>query len=477
MVDEDSEEPQKAEEPERKENNGVADPKPETLEQEYEFMRNYVNFLRKERAIYVKPDRPEPRPWAFDVSKLEALASDYDWPSFGHVAEIQSLQYHLALRDGLDKTDMPPDIFADVVQSTVDSCSSAATIVPTDFLEFSHYLRVLAGVDWNSSPGFPYFYEHTNNKGFFKVKDGVPSFERVMYVWGLIQERLEDSSSDPIRLFIKPEPHKKKKIAEKRFRLISSVSIVDQLLDQMVFGFQNTAFLDYNHFTPVRVGWGWLKGGWQSVPRAGMVACDKSGWDWTVTSWLLRAEFEVRRRLLVGGDVESWTKIAQTRYHNLFVKNEFVTSGGVVFSLKEPGVMKSGCVNTIVSNSIMQTILHYRVSRELGVPSYGLWAMGDDTLQPNTPWMEDYCKTLSKYCILKQVSAESEFAGMKWDNGFVEPLYKGKHAYNILRVKDKDINVFALSYNLLYWRSADKDFIRGLMPVPDIGFDRIWDGE
>lgn len=480
MVDEDSEEPQEEQSEEReegKETDGMAVSRTETLQQEYEFMRNYVNFVRKERAVYVKPGRPEQRAWAFDVSRLEALASDYDWPDFGHVAEIQSLQYHLALRDGLDKTDMERDIRDRVITKTVEVCSSASSIVPIDFLQFSHYVRVLAGVDWNSSPGFPYFYESVNNKNFFQVKDGKPSFERVMYVWELIQKRLEEKDSDPIRLFIKPEPHKKKKIAEKRYRLISSVSIVDQLIDQMVFGFQNEAFLENNHYTPVRVGWGWMKGGWRSVPRAGMVACDKSGWDWTVTPWLLNAEFEIRKRLLVGGDVEKWTEMAQMRYHNLFVKNEFVTSGGVVFTLKHPGVMKSGCVNTIVSNSIMQTILHFRVSEELGVPSYGLWAMGDDTLQPNTPFMEAYCSLLSRYCILKQVSRESEFAGMKWDKGFIEPLYKGKHAYNILRVKDKDINVFSLSYNLLYWRSADKDLIRGLMPVPDIGFDRIWDGE
>lgn len=364
-----------------------------------------------------------------------------------------------------------------VVNKTVEECSAAQCIVPDDFLEFSHYVRVLAGLDWNSSPGFPYYYDHTTNRSFFKVVDGKPSFERVLYVWDLITDRLENRDSDPIRLFVKPEPHKKAKIAQKRFRLISSVSVIDQLIDQMVFGFQNEAFLENNHYTPVRVGWGWMKGGWHSVPRHGMVACDKSGWDWTVTPWLLKAEKEVRRRLIVGGDIEKWQEISDFRYHELFVKNEFVTSGGLVFALKEPGVMKSGCVNTIVSNSIMQAVLHNRVSVELGVPTYGIWAMGDDTLQVRTPWMGDYCAHLSRYCILKQATNVSEFAGMKWEDGYVEPLYRGKHAYNILRVKDKDIDVFALSYNLLYWRSKHKELIRALMPVPDIGFDEIWDGE
>lgn len=411
------------------------------------------------------------------MSVLEELAKEYAWPNFGHVAEVKSLLWHLPLRDSIDHSGPSLDILEDVIASTTRMCSDACTVIPPDFMTYEHYRRVVEDLEWDSSPGFPYIYSHPHNRSFFSVVDGVPDPARVEAVWALVQQRLEARDSDPIRLFIKPEPHSLKKIQEERYRLISSISVVDQIIDQMIFGFQNEAFLSNNHYTPVRVGWGWMKGGWRSVRRQGMMACDKSGWDWTVSAWLVELELQVRKRLLVG-DVDRWLDLAQYRYHELFVKNEFMTSGGLVFRVNKPGLMKSGCVNTIVSNSIMQVLLHARVSLELGQKTKGIWAMGDDTLQPMVEDQERYVRQLSRYCKVKQVSNRSEFAGFYWDDdGSIEPLYPAKHAYNILHVKEKDLSVFSLSYNLLYWRSKFLPLIRGLMPVPDIGFDRVWDGE
>lgn len=369
------------------------------------------------------------------------------------------------------------DIKPRILNETVKLLTDAASFIPEDFLTFNHYLRVLTNIEWDSSPGFPYLYEYPSNRSFFAVVDGIPHITRVQAVWKMVEKRLRNRDSDPIRLFIKPEPHTKKKIAQKRYRLISSVSIIDQLIDQMVFGFQNKSFLDNNHYTPVRVGWGWMKGGWRSIKKDGMVACDKTGWDWTVSAWLVELELEVRSRLVFGDNKDKWLDIAKFRYHELFVKNEFMTSGGLVFKVNEPGLMKSGCVNTIVSNSIMQVLLHSRVSVELCKPVYNMWAMGDDTLQPIMPFLPDYADLLSRYCVLKQVSSVSEFAGFRWDGKYIEPLYPEKHAYQILHVKDKDLENFSLSYNLLYWRSRFLPYIQRLMPVPDIGFDQIWDGE
>lgn len=355
--------------------------------------------------------------------------------------------------------------------------ADAASFIPENFMTYEHYEEVVRNLEWDSSPGFPYMYEHPNNRSFFSVKDGVPNADRVAYCWTLVQERLRVRDSDPIRLFIKPEPHTKKKIESKRFRLISSVSVVDQILDQMIFGFQNQTFLENHHHTPVRVGWGWMKGGWRSVPKSGMVACDKTGWDWTVSAWLVDMELELRSRLVFGEQKPYWEELARFRYEQLFIKNEFMTSGGLVFHVKMPGLMKSGCVNTIVSNSLMQLLLHVRVSVELGERTHNLWAMGDDTIQDMVPFLPEYAQLLGQYCILKQVSSESEFAGFRWDGDFIEPLYPEKHAFQILHVKEKDKKVFALSYNLLYWRSRFLPYIQRLMPVPDIGFNQIWNGE
>lgn len=415
--------------------------------------------------------------WQQDVSLMEELSKDYGWPQFGHKAELRSLTRHLPLRDGITGTRPDLELANDIVEDVTKIASPALTILPDDFMSWSHFERVVSELDMSSSPGFPYLYEYTNNKSFFWVRDGVIDEGRKLEVYNMVLRRLEKRDSDPIRLFIKPEPHKKKKLEEGRFRLISSVSVVDQIIDQMVFGQQNENFLNAYHYTPVKVGWGWMKGGWREVPRAGMMACDKSSWDWTVSSWLVELELRVRENLIVSRQKDYWRDLARWRYRQLFIENTFVTSGGLVFRVKEPGLMKSGCVNTIVSNSLMQIILHSRVLRELGRPPQSLWAMGDDTLQTALPYAREYVNTLSQYCILKECNQVSEFAGFKWEGSSIEPLYRAKHAFQILHVNPKDFDVFALSYNLLYWRSRFLPEIQRLFPVADIGFDRIWDGE
>lgn len=440
-------------------------------------MDPYVEFLRMEQPVFVKTRAPERYPWEKDVSEFEELAKDYGWPKFGHTAEIKSLTQHLPLRDKIRGQEPDSFMSTEIVENVVKIVSPALTVLPRDFMTRDHFDRVIEELDFDSSPGFPYLYEHTNNRSFFGVKEGKIDEARREAVYEMVLRRLEERDSDPIRLFIKPEPHKKGKLEAGKYRLISSVSVIDQIIDQMVFGDQNENFLNSYHFHPVKVGWGWMKGGWREVPRSGMMACDKSSWDWTVFAWLIELELRVRTALIVSEKKEQWLDLARWRYKKLFFDNVFVTSGGLVFRVKQPGLMKSGCVNTIVSNSLMQLVLHVRVSMELGKPIQSLWAMGDDTIQVAVAWSEDYVNRLGMYCILKETNRCSEFAGFRWSGKYVEPLYRGKHAYQILHVKQKDFEVFALSYNLLYWRSEFRGKIQELFPVPDIGFDRIWDGE
>lgn len=440
-------------------------------------MEPYVEFLRMESRIFVRRQAPERYPWDQDVSLFEELAKDYGWPESGHTAEIRSLTKHLPLRDTLDEVFLDQQERENLKEEVTRMVSSSLTVLCPDFMSRAHFERVVAELDLSSSPGFPYVYEYTNNKEFFGVRDGKLDERRVDAVWDMVARRLEARDSDPIRLFIKPEPHKLKKLIEGRYRLISSVSVIDQIIDQMIFGEQNNAFLKNYHYTPVKVGWSWMLGGWREVPRVGMLACDKSSWDWTVSAWLLELELEVRSNLIVSENKDRWLELARWRYQKLFVDNVFVTSGGLVFRVKRPGLMKSGCVNTIVSNSLMQLILHVKVSLESGNKIHDIWAMGDDTLQLDVAWSEDYVRRLRKYCILKETNQVSEFAGFRWQGRFIEPLYRAKHAFNILHVKPKDFDVFALSYNLLYWRSEFLGEIQKLFPVPDIGFSRIWNGE
>lgn len=366
-----------------------------------------------------------------------------------------------------------------------EKCKGLQWEIPKDFMTFQHFERVVNELEWNSSPGVPYCYQFTTNRILFAVKDGIPSQERLMMVWNMVQDRLSEKDSDPIRLFVKPEPHKKSKLDKKAYRLISSVSVVDQIIDHMLFDHMNKKTLDNWWNNPVKVGWSPVVGGWKAIPTD-YISTDKTSWDWTVGMWLIELVFELRKSLcLTKGDLyDKWLELAIFRFTKLFYDFEFVTSGGYKLRYKGHGIMKSGCVNTLVDNSLMQLILHVMVSFKLGKPPVNIMSMGDDVIMEFIEYLTEYLEEMKKHCIIKEVNFQTEFAGLRYKKrGVIEPLYRGKHAYQLLHMPEKFKNEIAASYSLLYHRSTHRDWIRQLLESigcelpPLYELDAIFDGE
>lgn len=370
---------------------------------------------------------------------------------------------------------MTYDQMSRLVSAVSDVLAPGRWDIPLDFLERSHFDRVVKEIDWNSSPGVPYVYTATTNRILFKVVDGVPDQGICDAFWRLVCDRIRDRTADPIRLFVKPEPLKRKKLDIGRVRLISSVSVLDQIIDSMLFGDSNQRLIDTYHFHPIKVGWTPYKGGWMVMPQEGL-AIDKSKWDFTVKSWIIAVELEVRKRLC-NNLTQQWIDLATWRYTKLYKEAILQTSGGLLLEQKFVGYQKSGCVNTIVGNSIMQLILHCRVCDEIGEDSQWIAVMGDDTVQACPADKERYLDVLSKYCIVKDARRAVEFAGHRFMGLRVEPLYRGKHAFQMLHVSPAWYNDLARSYALLYHRSNYRSAIRnGLKTVPPImDLDVIFD--
>lgn len=349
-----------------------------------------------------------------------------------------------------------------LIEQVSDSLKEATWAIPSDFLEYTHYERAVKQLDWTSSPGYPYMRRATTNGVLFKVEDGVPAFEKLQEYWEVVKMQIKDRLADPIRLFIKAEPLKEKKLEEGRYRLISSVSVVDQIIDHMLFGVMNKEMIDNWIHIPPKVGWNQLNGGWRIIPHEQWMALDKSSWDWTVHPWLAEIVLSVRAKLCSNLD-DRWMQLALWRYQELFINATFITSGGLLLKQVNPGVMKSGCVNTITDNSIMQMILHIRVSMELNIEIEPLYSMGDDTLQRKGSKWEEYLELMGQYSILKQCIPANEFAGCRfYKNGRIEPLYKGKHAFTLLHVDPEVLPQLADSYRLLYFRSSYRDLMYNL---------------
>lgn len=393
---------------------------------------------------------------------------------------MKSLAYHCKLYDGL-REDGPTPVEMEAILSIAEGMfEDAKWSVPKDFLDKSHYERVVrTKLDWTSSPGFPYMRKNPTNSVLFKVKDGEPDQVRIDEIWSIVNRRLEERDCDPIRLFVKPEPHKMSKLENHRYRLISSVSVVDQIIDHMLFDAQNDTMIANWPYLPTWPGWAPVVGGWKALIQQIWMATDKSGWDWSARAWVLELVLRLRARL--GGN-DRWAAIAAWRYQALFLNPTFVTSGGLLFRQRRRGVQKSGCVNTIADNSMAQVLLHIRVCLKLGLPVTKLLAMGDDVLQEPVANEKEYLRLLGEFCHVKQAAHVNEFAGCRFLGKRVEPMYKGKHAFNILHVDEEIIPQLADSYTLQYHRSSYRDWMRNLFrgmgaEVRPIGWnDMVFDG-
>lgn len=190
---------------------------------------------------------------------------------------------------------------------------------------------------------------------------------------------------DPVRLFVKQEPHSLKKITEGRFRLISSVSLVDQLVERMIFGPQNELEITRWRNIPSKPGMGlsleeqaqtiWSDLSYKHLKHPAAEA-DISGFDWSVQDWELWADLKMRIEL---GNMEGRLKIAAINRFTCFMNSVFQLSDGSLIAQGKPGLMKSGSYCTSSTNSRIRCLM----AELIGAP----WciAMGDDSVEGYVP--------------------------------------------------------------------------------------------
>lgn len=246
--------------------------------------------------------------------------------------------------------------------------------------------------------------------------------------------------ADPIKVFVKVEPHKHTKIQEGRFRLIHAVSLIDSMVDRILFGPLMRNVTDPRNIlkTPCIVGWAPNHGGWRVLVdtfRNGGFSIDRTAWDWTVQEWLVRL-WEKFLIELHPNAPSWWITAVERRFTSLFYTAKFRFSDGVTIRQPTPGIMKSGCYLTLVLNSVAQVILHCIAMIELGKDPYDFvpWCCGDDTISNHMPFEEDYYQILSKYCLVKEAQHTigfCEFIGFLFDKTGYYPAYWKKHLFQL----------------------------------------------
>lgn len=416
--------------------------------------------------------------------------SGYVLPGCTSDQELASLKAHakffeLSRSSGLMIDD---DEKARILQICETAYERSRYRLPSDWMSYTHFERVVRQLDFRSSPGYPYCLSHSTN-GDMLGWDGVNLCpERVLNLWHDVQLFLAGEFESLYRVFIKSEPHKVSKARLDRWRLIICSPLCEQVVWTMVFGSGNDKQIETVGETPSMQGMSMPGGDWKDHLRLFKakdltVPMDKSAWDWTAHIELIQLDLTLRSRLLQAERPvkDKWLGLANMLYDRAFNHPTLVLSNGQMFKQLYPGIMKSGCVNTISSNSHMQVFIHILTCMRKGsVSVFPLpCAVGDDTLNSlrNSFYPEDYAFTGA---IIKEVGEEMEFVGHRWNVDGPIPLYSAKHLVRYASVKKNDIASFLDSMVRLYAHSPEfQDLWRYLaelngVDLPSEEFVRFW---
>lgn len=258
-------------------------------------------------------------------------------------------------------------------------------------------LDAIADSEMDSTPGIPLNY-YNSKKGFWceRKSDLIRLvISRLILLLITNTDGLSPSDlikmglRDPIYTFIKDEPHKAEKLKDNRLRVISGVSLVDNIIERVLFSTQNKIEIQLNEHIPYKPGMGLHDDGqkalyswFQRCQRAfKLCSTDVSAWDWSVPGYLM--DMEKDYRLATGSTTGGWATLVSCYMYGL-ARKVFQLPSGEMFEQTIPGIQASGTYITSSGNSHMRHMLASLVQLCLGYDFDGVaegCQMGDDALE------------------------------------------------------------------------------------------------
>lgn len=289
--------------------------------------------------------------------------------------------------------------------------------------------------------------------------------ERVDFFRRSVFQRFIDLVDEPvcdeIKIFVKREPHKIAKIEEERYRLISAVSMVDSMVDRILFGDLFRSVKRKPGVAGVMIGWSPIKNGsyflTSQLKSGKYLSLDKSAWDWSVQEWLI----VILRELLIDLHPDSplwFRRMVRARFSLLFDNPIFRFSDGTLVRQQVPGIMKSGCYLTILLNSLGQLIVHTLAAARIGRTPPPLFCLGDDTVQEDVDFRDELVSAIEAMGFKLKVDVSNcvRFCGFEMSGLDYTPEYREKHRFLLEHLTlDPDIACSTLlSYQVLYYNDA-----------------------
>jgi hypothetical protein len=270
---------------------------------------------------------------------------------------------------------------------------------------------------------------------------------------------------DVVRLFIKKEPHGAKKIVSKRWRIISCLSLVDQILDRILHTGQNKLEILLHSHIPSCSGLGFdtvndieeFKSKVSRNAKGGKIAsADVSGFDWSVQEWELLFDADCRIAL-AHAENTAYAVLVIARIHCI-CRSVLATDDGTMYAqtAEHYGIQKSGTFNTASTNSRIRIILAWLIGADWAI------AMGDDCLE------EPVDDATAKYALyghpLKMYDIQDgryEFCSHYFsENG----VYPSNPAKSVFRLLSHDVISADLMTAMIHFMRAHPD-LAGLLSL------------
>lgn len=272
------------------------------------------------------------------------------------------------------------------------------------------------------------------------------------------EELVKNGVCDPVKVFVKNEPHNAKKVASGMFRIIASVSLCDQIVTRLISERQNKMEIAFWQTCPSKPGMGLNDSGLailagcaeEILEHGDIMETDVSSWDWTVQQWEL--DMDAKARIKLAGISNDHPVARLLRIHAKVVGNSvFVTSDGQMYAQVIPGGQLSGDYNTSSTNSRVRVLLslvaRHKISPEVFfryLKQLLVVSMGDDTYELYVPGIEkvmEECGHIIKDVQIRKTLAGLEFCSQKYkEDGTASPVDPWKTFFRYLahRPDDKD---------------------------------------
>jgi len=333
---------------------------------------------------------------------VDVLTKGFVEPIINPVREKASLMNHAARNVFVDEHPLCEEA-ARILSS---QCSRAKVDLPVDW-KSDHYIGLaIDEVDRSSSPGFPFLAWCPNMTN----GDVIDSYG-AEWLTMMVRKSLDGTLQNDIRIFLKCEPHKREKVEKDMQRIISSVGLIEQIADRVLYRFIKMNLDEAYPYIPVATGWSDKKGRFIQMLKMfpqleEVIDTDKSTWDWTVTLLtltMLKYFLTFMHSCRDQNSLEDWNACMRNRMKAMYGPGTVLhCSDGSLFEQTWWGIWKSGGFLTLHGNAIMNACVDILAKLRLGYTEEEIKAevvrsFGDDVIQtkPRKVELEVYLNELA----------------------------------------------------------------------------------